>query len=68
MRGDINVSLTEIINAIPEEGLAKIVEKLGEEGMIDPDTCNTKFLLISALSIPKDQDGHISDADKQELL
>ena len=47
MRGDINVSLTALINAIPEESLPAVIEKLGSEGTINSEEVNTKFLLIA---------------------
>ena len=46
VRGDINVSLTELINAIPEGSLPAVIDKLGEDGTINPEKTNTKYLLI----------------------
>ena len=45
-RGDINVSLTAIINSIPEASLPDVIEKLRNEGTLLSDEVNTKYLLI----------------------
>ena len=50
VRGDINVELTNLINASTEEQFKKVLDDLEANGVIDPSETKSKYDLIAKLS------------------
>ena len=60
VRGDINVELTNLINASTDDQFKKVLEDLEANGVIDPSETQSKYDLISKLS-------DLADAEKESF-
>jgi hypothetical protein len=60
VRGDINVELTNLINASTDDQFKKVLKDLEANGVIDPSETSSKYDLISKLS-------DLADAEKESF-